>query len=503
LLQKKITMLLLLLLIPVNSSFAFSILDVSNTKGLAVTRINNISLITDEDTIIHYVNISSLTIMINNINSNLKQVPINFNTENFRKDIQLTLQMTKEKLKMITVNKNSLIGHARSKRGLINGLGTAIKWVTGNLDTTDKEKIDSTLAQLENNQKFLMKQTKGSFKNNRYLTDKFDKDMLVIKNNTEVINNKLREDTDAVSQVIILNQLSLQLLNLKEKIEQLLLSLELCKIGIPHHSVLDMENIENANYVLELSKITCHTSEQLLTYFLHVPKSNNSCITYCVLSVPFEYENKIYQTKVDNDLVLVNEEKVFKPEECQEANNKLYCKYIHIIENNCINQLVQHNGNYCSTYPSIKTKSFVKLNEQCSSIAGFKIPNITLNRGVSSLPKSFVITLNMYDEIVLAGKIHGVSTEAFPIEFKTNTVVNNSKTLNFETLELATVAPNVNFIESWQTLDEDNMYYVNVMMLIVLILGISIVMYSKCKRPSPTPVMIPQFQQIPLIPIGN
>ena len=58
----------------------------------------------------------------------------------------------------------------RIKRGLINGLGSIIKSISGNLDQNDAEKYDNLIDQLKNNQKILQNQNEQIIKNEKQLT---------------------------------------------------------------------------------------------------------------------------------------------------------------------------------------------------------------------------------------------------------------------------------------------------------------------------------------------
>lgn len=69
----------------------------------------------------------------------------------------------------------------RNKRGLINGLGSILKSITGNLDSSDEERYNSILEQLSNNQKILQTEAKEVVHQQQTLTEKFNK-------NTQTIN---------------------------------------------------------------------------------------------------------------------------------------------------------------------------------------------------------------------------------------------------------------------------------------------------------------------------
>ena len=58
----------------------------------------------------------------------------------------------KSKFQNLNINEN-----LRKKRGLINGLGSVIKSITGNLDAQDAEYYDKLIDELKNNQQNIQK----------------------------------------------------------------------------------------------------------------------------------------------------------------------------------------------------------------------------------------------------------------------------------------------------------------------------------------------------------
>lgn len=66
--------------------------------------------------------------------------------DNFNRALLYQLKSVEQKFNAISPNK-------RIKRGLINGLGSIIKGITGNLDANDAKRYDQAIRDLEDNQK--------------------------------------------------------------------------------------------------------------------------------------------------------------------------------------------------------------------------------------------------------------------------------------------------------------------------------------------------------------
>ena len=66
-----------------------------------------------------------------------------------------TIQLSKMKLDNAKSKLNTLTPYKRRKRGLINGLGTVIKTITGNMDENDAKQINSQINELMTHKKTL------------------------------------------------------------------------------------------------------------------------------------------------------------------------------------------------------------------------------------------------------------------------------------------------------------------------------------------------------------
>jgi hypothetical protein len=496
-------MLLLALVIPTSG---FTVMDTSQTNGITVVKIENTTIVNNTDIFIHYVNLSSLRTVLENIDTNLKNVPDNFNTMNYKKDVLISLKYCKNKLEILCSRKTGLTGHIRTKRGLINGLGSAINWFTGNMDQDDKDKIEKDLMQLENNQEILVRQAGSSFKSNEYLTKKFDEDVKIIQNNTMQIKDKLKEDSDALTQIILLNQISLQITNIKDKIEQLILSIELCRMGIPHHSILNIDFTYSKGYVIDLSTVACHVTSKLITYFIHTPRIKESLNTYCILSTPFEENGKLWKLDIETEIVVTRNETIFVPSDCTDLDNISYCKNMQPVHTSCINQMLNNNGNYCSKYEIFNVKPIVNFKEKCNSLTGYKTSNVIINNEQIDVPKSFSVILKPDDEIILAGEVKGTATNPVLLPVKPYKVKSLNKKMNLQTLELASIPSEPTLMESWKSLNNENQHNVNIIFIVCITLGIGYTLYHFCirnKQKNVTRMVIQPLQQMPLLPLQS
>lgn len=76
-----------------------------------------------------------------------------------------------------------LLIHYRTKRALINVLGSAIKFITGNLDDNDLQDIKSNLNKLYLNDKKVITKISELTSFANHLTERYSKDMQIVSEN--------------------------------------------------------------------------------------------------------------------------------------------------------------------------------------------------------------------------------------------------------------------------------------------------------------------------------
>lgn len=107
--------------------------------------------------------------------------------ENYDKIVLYTQSLISDKINNIKLHSIN----NRKKRGLINGLGTLIKTITGNLDATDGEKISKILRHIQGNEHNLANQLKVQYSINSKLVENFNKTVQDIQHNEIVLKSRI------------------------------------------------------------------------------------------------------------------------------------------------------------------------------------------------------------------------------------------------------------------------------------------------------------------------
>lgn len=114
--------------------------EIKDNVGFTIIKLDDVKIVTETDIILHIINPIELIEIINSISANIKNLDIQ------NKDLLLTeLQGLTNKVQTIIPRDQ------RFKRGLINIVGSASKWLFGTMDEEDRQKIEEKLNILELN----------------------------------------------------------------------------------------------------------------------------------------------------------------------------------------------------------------------------------------------------------------------------------------------------------------------------------------------------------------
>lgn len=193
-------------------------------------------------------------------------------------------------------NKIRVLFNKRIKRGLVNGFGTIIKTITGNLDASDGEKYDKLFKQIKQNENKLQNQNLENIRISKELTEKFNQQLENIKFNELVLKSRLVEiesflKTEIEWQHLFLikdtfNQLISTSINLIEILNEIETSLSFCNLNMIHSSIIlpnDLYKVtkqifaetkltfDNFWAFAKLMKSHCRVSSNMIRYLIEVP----------------------------------------------------------------------------------------------------------------------------------------------------------------------------------------------------------------------------------------
>lgn len=184
---------------------------------------------------------------------------------NYDKIAQFSKKSISAKIENIQIHDNA---QNRTKRGLINILGSIVKGITGNLDANDGERIYNILDHLQTNEKSLQSQLKMEYSFSSQLVQNFNDTIQDVKHNQIMLKSKIMQlskivkggstHQDILFAGNVYNQLLIlynSILNTLQDIEN---SITFCRLSTLHPSIIKSKELFS-----ELEKIVFHYKSQL------------------------------------------------------------------------------------------------------------------------------------------------------------------------------------------------------------------------------------------------
>lgn len=292
--------------------------------------------------LIHIINLNNYEKQIVDINDTIDK----FEKQNRLKDITNTCRL---KLKGLEIKLHTLNPYKRTKRGLINALGSAIKFITGNMDANDADIINKQIRELEdlsydsadmvNNQKSLNLQMMQRFKN---LTDHINnqQDTLTeyLKKFSIETSNNIRKEENVLEEMQYLNKLDYNINLLTEHITDIIEAVMLAKLGVISRLILQPDeldeirnnlmsqeiNLISDENIYELLELQAFYKESNLIFNIKIPNLSNIKNTfYHLIPLPINDTMQI----LTKPYVSFNEHIIqYYTAKCPKIESVYYCK---------------------------------------------------------------------------------------------------------------------------------------------------------------------------------
>lgn len=277
----------------------------TDNVGLIPIKLGQAKIIDYKYTLIHFFDLNPIINEINklhlkalNITNNLK-IHSEYSTDNaiYIQLLGITQSRVEEKIKEIIPYPN------RTKRGLINILGSAFKAISGNLDASDGERYDKIIRELKTNQKGLTESVTNQVSVSLQIINKFNETVNQVSKHEKLLESKIKQISWMVQKATykensnyIRNSL-IEIIELYTFVDSLLQDIEnsltFCKLRTIHPSIIKSEDLYTELKALEnrlsaeqlplkperntihlfenFIDIECFILNNKVTYLLHVP----------------------------------------------------------------------------------------------------------------------------------------------------------------------------------------------------------------------------------------
>lgn len=430
-----------ILLWTLHNAYAYQLTDISNNPGVITIKLADSFIINKYHTMVHFLNFSKLAEELKQTKRELRQ----FKTHSSHSVIYKQLEFIENKITNI-IGTNTL---KRNKRGLVNALGTAISWVTGNMDADDKDRYDRIINKLQENSYHLEHNVEHDITINKNLMKTFKQDIDILNRNNAKASN-IFNSIDNYTHSIHLNELYSIINYITVRVTDIENSLEFCKLGILHSKILEQSDTNNVNKPLITkdletlwltSKVSCSIQNGVIHYLISIPLLSKKLSTLYFLSVPTKHQNNIVTTITPYNLVLYDNNATYTGN-CTYIKTNYYCTNLILLHNKCINSLLLNTQTSCIT-TNVHSAPFVKFIEAINMYLCFKSPVVTLRSNTTyplHIPSIALLRLSQNESLLEFNSPKQITIDSDIILPTTN--VNTSYkmyNISFETLLLPSI----------------------------------------------------------------
>lgn len=249
----------------------------------------------------------------------------------------------------------------RSKRGILNGLGSVFKVITGNLDASDGEHFENLIRQLSKNQNKLQKEIIQTHSVSHELIQKFNESLNQIYHHENLLQSKLLIIQRSINRqneeysLIALKDVFIQLINIYQLIFQKLQDIEnsiaFSKLQTLHSSILTQNDLfreiskfdissnqlpfilslDNMYLFEKLINVESYIYDNRITFILSVPVTYIiDFVYYQVIPVPKLMPNSssLFSTILPTSNIILYSQMYFayNPRQCQKFDETYFCR---------------------------------------------------------------------------------------------------------------------------------------------------------------------------------
>lgn len=282
----------------------------------------------------------------------------NFNFKLFNKLI-FNLDRIKETLGKISSDSKDNIKNYRNKRGLVNGLGTIVKFITGNLDDSDLQTITENIDNFRNIQHSQIEKINQLTSLANHITSRLDKQTQQINENLEITQNYIHKLQDNEKTRILIQDSIYQTEEITHFLETLERTITLSLYELPNLEIItNTELLEMQNYLkkiyspeqlfhfdqnhlfklLESSKLTIVGTNNTINFLLKIPILKTLKANYSLV-YPIPNKDNLLIIPPRRYLVTINKNQLWTDETCKTTDSLSICSTNPIQDSCTINSI--------------------------------------------------------------------------------------------------------------------------------------------------------------------
>lgn len=276
-----------------------------------------------------------------------------------------------------------ILNKSRKKRGLINGLGTALKFITGNLDSTDGDKINEIFNEIKTNKLSTYNALKYQISINEQLLTEYNKLVSTINHNVVELNSQfkyLSYEIKGLNFRELLNEMLIVYNMFLETFRSVENSLTFCKLNIFHPDIITsnilmhelnkisqlypdqllfpVKSESTINFETSLST-SCMLFSNKILFLISIPLYSKSPYNlFYLFPTPSYVKDELVILKPKTNYVIQNQNSISSLQQiCANIGQKYHCSSEDVIpeEDPCIQDILLHKSTKSCNYFKVKT----------------------------------------------------------------------------------------------------------------------------------------------------
>ncbi|XP_072933555.1 uncharacterized protein [Epargyreus clarus] len=227
--------------------------SLADGPGLLPYRLGTMRLTTHHHTFLQYVNLKDIEDKINFIQTQLRSYQNRLINDTFTL-YELQIDYLYDRLDKVLYQLQTLEPN-RAKRGLVDGLGSVIKGITGNLDQSDALKYNEAIKSLQNNQDEMLSKFNGHISlskewmvsHNKALTQLVDNQRKINETLYLILNSDAYRESSLIKYARFAQLLEIISENTEDLMQELLRienTLAFIHLSTTHHSMIDIKVLQ-------------------------------------------------------------------------------------------------------------------------------------------------------------------------------------------------------------------------------------------------------------------
>lgn len=341
--------------------------DLTSNHGLLTIKLGTAKTIRTFNNLIHVIQLNKYIENIDKIGTSLTTFE---NIDGFND----SLNVIKIKYREVQTKLQTLLPRFRSRRGLINGLGTVIKSITGNLDANDAIEINKSIEEIMKKQHDMEIEENSQIKINNQMLQRFENITNHINTQQTVIERylnssqiqlakRMRSEETSIKYIQYLNQINFNIDLLNNHLTNIAEAIVLAKLNIISKQILNPEelteiyksfekqsvDIKSNEHIYELLELQAYYNNSNIIFNIRIPSiSQNTYSFFHIIPLPIE-NGKMITTK---PYVMLNKNEIqYFDKACLKIEGMFYCKepvsQEHDIISSCIANIINNNPAHC------------------------------------------------------------------------------------------------------------------------------------------------------------